>query len=67
MIQKAASTSYAEEAEDGYSPIMIDYEAPGWCPSYWEFANAMFSCGRLDDDQSVLVLKRLSPSFDEYS
>ncbi|CZR69578.1 uncharacterized protein PAC_19478 [Phialocephala subalpina] len=42
---------------DGYSLIIIDWEASGWYPSYWEFANAMFACGRWEDDWSFWVYK----------
>ncbi|KUJ14127.1 uncharacterized protein LY89DRAFT_649793 [Mollisia scopiformis] len=52
---------------DGYSLIIIDWEASGWYPSYWEFANALFACGRWEDDWSFWVLQILDPFFNEYS
>jgi len=66
MVQKWSTTGCVEEAEDGYSLIIIDWESSGWYPSYWEFATVMFSCGRWDDDWAVWVLKILDPFFNEY-
>jgi thiamine kinase-like enzyme len=35
--------------KDGRITI-IDWEFAGWYPSYWEYARAIFACGRFDDD-----------------
>ncbi|KAH8800722.1 phosphotransferase enzyme family protein [Xylogone sp. PMI_703] len=54
-------------AGDRYSLVVIDWEFAGWYPSYWEFTNAMFSCGRWNDDWPIWILKILDPFFQEYS
>jgi aminoglycoside phosphotransferase (APT) family kinase protein len=40
--------------EDG-SITIIDWEFAGWYPSYWEYARAIFACGRFDDDWSEWI------------
>lgn len=44
------------------TPVLIDWEAAGWFPEYWEYALAIFSCGAWKDDWHVFVAKIL----DEY-
>lgn len=34
---------------------IIDWEFAGWYPSYWEYARAIFACGRFEDDWSKWV------------
>ena len=34
---------------------IIDWEFAGWYPSYWEYARAIFACGRWDDDWNEWV------------
>jgi thiamine kinase-like enzyme len=41
--------------------VMIDWEAAGWFPSFWEYAMALFSC-RWNDDWHSWVVKVI----DEY-
>lgn len=42
------------DTEDG-SITIIDWEFAGWYPSYWEYARAIFACGRFDDDWSEWI------------
>lgn len=41
-------------SRDG-SIAIIDWEFAGWYPSYWEYARAIFACGRFDDDWSEWI------------
>lgn len=47
--------------------VVIDWEFSGWYPSYWEYAKALFSCGRWDDDWNFWVDQTLEPYRNEYS
>jgi aminoglycoside phosphotransferase (APT) family kinase protein len=40
---------------EGGSITIIDWEFAGWYPSYWEYARAIFACGRFDDDWSEWI------------
>jgi hypothetical protein len=46
--------------------VIIDWEFAGWYPSYWEYARAIFACGRWDDDWNDWVDKILKPFRNEY-
>ncbi|KAK3936406.1 phosphotransferase enzyme family protein [Diplogelasinospora grovesii] len=39
--------------------VMVDWEAAGWYPPYWESAMAMFACGRWEDDWHAWVAQIL--------
>lgn len=41
--------------------VIIDWEFAGWYPSYWEYAKAIFACGRWDDDWNDWVDQILEP------
>lgn len=41
------------------SLVLVDWEAAGWYPSYWEYAYAMVACGRWNDDWSEHVADML--------
>ena len=47
--------------------VIIDWEFAGWYPSYWEYARAIFACGRWDDDWCDWVDKILEPFRNEYA
>lgn len=47
--------------------VIIDWEFAGWYPSYWEYARAIFACGRWDDDWNDWVDKILEPFRNEYA
>ncbi|KEY70182.1 hypothetical protein S7711_03403 [Stachybotrys chartarum IBT 7711] len=51
--------------EDG-TVVMLDWEAAGWYPSFWEYATAMFS-RRWDDDWHSWVIKVLDEYWNEYA
>lgn len=48
-------------------PVIIDWEFAGWYPSYWEYARALFACGRWDDDWNEWVDEFLEPFRNEYA
>lgn len=54
---------------DGAHPelVIIDWEFAGWYPSYWEYARAIFACGRWDDDWNDWVDEMLEPYRNEYA
>ncbi|KAL6705662.1 hypothetical protein ACN47E_006451 [Coniothyrium glycines] len=54
---------------DGTHPelVIIDWEFSGWYPSYWEYARAIFACGRWDDDWNDWVDEMLEPFRNEYA
>ena len=47
--------------------VLIDWETSGWYPSYWEYARAIFSCGRWDDDWNFWIDQILEPYRNEFS
>jgi hypothetical protein len=47
--------------------VLIDWEYAGWYPSYWEYARAIFACGRWDDDWNEWVDGFLEPWRSEYA
>jgi hypothetical protein len=47
--------------------VIIDWEYAGWYPSYWEYARAIFACGRWSDDWSLWVDKFVEPALSEYA
>jgi hypothetical protein len=47
--------------------VIIDWEFAGWYPSYWEYARAIFACGRWDDDWNDWVDEMLEPYRNEYA
>lgn len=47
--------------------VIIDWEFAGWYPSYWEYARAIFACGRWDDDWNDWVDEILEPYRNEYA
>ncbi|KAI9662264.1 MAG: hypothetical protein M1821_008431 [Bathelium mastoideum] len=47
--------------------VIIDWEFAGWYPSYWEYARAIFACGRWKDDWSVWLDQILEPMLAEYA
>ncbi|KAF2627494.1 kinase-like protein [Macroventuria anomochaeta] len=47
--------------------VIIDWEFAGWYPSYWEYARAIFACGRWDDDWNDWVDNILEPFRNEYA
>jgi thiamine kinase-like enzyme len=47
--------------------VIIDWEFAGWYPRYWEYARAMFACGRWDDDWNYWVDRTLEPFRNEYA
>lgn len=47
--------------------VIIDWEYAGWYPSYWEYARAIFACGRWSDDWSDWVDRMLEPFRNEYA
>ncbi|KAL5317467.1 hypothetical protein ACEPPN_014562 [Leptodophora sp. 'Broadleaf-Isolate-01'] len=46
--------------------IMIDWEAAGWYPTFWEYAMTMYSC-RWDDDWHSRAVKILDEYPNEYA
>lgn len=46
--------------------VVLDWEAAGWYPSFWEYAMAMFSC-RWDDDWHTWVVKAMDEYMNEYA
>ncbi|KAE9380835.1 phosphotransferase enzyme family protein [Stipitochalara longipes BDJ] len=46
--------------------VMIDWEAAGWYPSFWEYAMTLFAC-RWDDDWHSWVVKILDEYPNEYA
>ncbi|KAI5455759.1 hypothetical protein BGZ63DRAFT_397905 [Mariannaea sp. PMI_226] len=52
--------------EDG-GLVIIDWEAAGWYPEYWEYALAMFACGSWEDDWHESVGKILDEYPNEYA
>lgn len=48
-------------------PVIIDWEFSGWYPSYWEYARAIFACGRWNDDWNDWVDQILEPFRNEYA
>jgi thiamine kinase-like enzyme len=46
--------------------IMVDREAGGWFPSFWEYAMALFSC-RWNDDWHSWVVKIIDEYPNEYA
>lgn len=46
---------------------IIDWETAGWYPSYWEYAKAMFACGRFEDDWGYWLDQILRPYLSEYA
>lgn len=47
--------------------VIIDWEFAGWYPSYWEYARAIFACGRWDNDWNDWVDEMLEPYRNEYA
>jgi hypothetical protein len=47
--------------------VIVDWEFAGWYPSYWEYARAIFACGRWDDDWNYWVDRTLEPFRNEYA
>ncbi|EMD62551.1 hypothetical protein COCSADRAFT_93736, partial [Bipolaris sorokiniana ND90Pr] len=45
---------------------IIDWEFAGWYLSHWEYARAIFACGRWDDDWYDWVNNILEPYRNEY-
>ncbi|KAH7087680.1 kinase-like domain-containing protein [Paraphoma chrysanthemicola] len=58
-----------EAQSDGANPelVLIDWEFAGWYPSYWDYARAIFACGRWEDDWADWVDKVLEPFRNEYA
>ncbi|WQF82517.1 Putative aminoglycoside phosphotransferase, protein kinase-like domain superfamily [Colletotrichum destructivum] len=52
-------------AEDG-EVVIIDWEAAGWYPSFWEYSTAMFSC-RWDNDWHSWIPQILDEHPNEYA
>ena len=46
--------------------VIIDWEFAGWYLSHWEYARAIFACGRWDDDWYDWVNNILEPYRNEY-
>ncbi|KAH6642740.1 kinase-like domain-containing protein [Boeremia exigua] len=64
----AAQTDSLHQADIAHSElVIIDWEFAGWYPSYWEYARAIFACGRWDDDWSDWVDEMLEPYRNEYA
>ncbi|CAO2649269.1 Nn.00g066540.m01.CDS01 [Neocucurbitaria sp. VM-36] len=47
--------------------VLIDWEYAGWYPAYWEYARAIFACGRWNDDWNDWIDQILDPFRDEYA
>jgi len=47
--------------------VIIDWEFASWYPSYWEYARAIFACGRWGDDWNYWVDRTLEPFRNEYA
>jgi hypothetical protein len=47
--------------------VIIDWGYSGWYPSYWEYARAVFACGRWSDDWSLWIEKIVDPAINEYA
>ena len=41
--------------------VLLDWEFAGWYPSYWEYARALFACGRWDDDWGLWINRIFAP------
>ena len=46
---------------------IVDWAASGWYPSYWEYATAMFACGRWMDDWNVYLAQILEEFPNHYA
>ncbi|KAK6005148.1 hypothetical protein QM012_007927 [Aureobasidium pullulans] len=55
--------------EDSSHPsvVLVDWGTAGWYPSYWDYARAMFVCGRFEDDWSFWLEQVLDPYWNEYA
>jgi hypothetical protein len=54
-------------ARCGSGIVLIDWKYAGWYPSYWEYARAIFACGRWDDGWSEWVERFLEPWRNAYA
>lgn len=60
--------SAAEGANDEDVVVtVVDWETAGWYPSYWEYARALFACGRFEDDWDCRIDCILEPYMNEYA
>ncbi|KAF2807783.1 uncharacterized protein BDZ99DRAFT_392062 [Mytilinidion resinicola] len=47
--------------------VIIDWEYAGWYPSYWEYARAVWACGRWQDDWNYWIDQILDPFRNEFA
>lgn len=51
MITQIPEINEKGDVKDGtFEIVLLDWEASGWYPSYWEYSRAMLGCGNFDDD-----------------
>ncbi|KAH7386888.1 kinase-like domain-containing protein [Phaeosphaeria sp. MPI-PUGE-AT-0046c] len=71
VLIRTSTTTTGEEEEhwsvDNLELVIIDWEFSGWYPSYWEYARAVFACGRWDDDWNDWIDQILKPYRNEYA
>lgn len=67
--RKNIMVRHSETQADNARPeiVIIDWEFAGWYPSYWEYARAIFACGRWEDDWNEWVDKILQPYRNEFA
>lgn len=69
IIRNSPATELRETKWEVAHPelVIIDWEFAGWYPSYWEYARAIFACGRWEDDWSDWLDDILDPFRNEYA
>lgn len=67
MVWPITPASLASEIDNDMHVTIIDWEYAGWYPSYWEYARALFACGRFEDDWNMWINCILEPYLNEYA
>ncbi|KAF2128093.1 hypothetical protein P153DRAFT_367983 [Dothidotthia symphoricarpi CBS 119687] len=69
MIRNSPMVEGKEAQWDVTHPdiVIIDWEYAGWYPSYWDYARAIYACGRWEDDWNEWVEQFLEPFRNEYA
>ena len=68
LLRKRKSTeSFEDNSKHDLELVIIDWEAAGWYPTYWEWARAIFACGLWKDDWCIWLRKVLDPYVTEWA
>lgn len=67
MLRRSIAKDTCDKKDIEPDVVVIDWECAGWYPSYWEYARAIFACGRWDDDWNCWVEQVLEPFRNECS